>query len=186
MTPAQTLSELSKGVCIQGYEIISVLGGGKTSLVYKAPDHHLDRPIAIKEHLPTSSARRSRLQVEPLPGKQEQSAQRLMRFVNEARCMSNFRHSVFCEAIQLIQDSGTAYIIRPYYEGNILRKMVRDNWRVRDLGKRCKDGCINFSRIRYPLTGINRSDLFVTFATTKRNFASRFRISKSITALHTN
>jgi serine/threonine protein kinase len=136
MTQNQALSELPKGTRIQGYEIISVLGGGKTSLVYKAHDQLLSRPIALKEYLPAGSAcRLPSGQVKVLPKKQEQFSQGLMRFVNEARCMSNFRHSVFREAIQLIQHNDTAYIVMPYYEGTTLRKMVRDNWRVKNIGE---------------------------------------------------
>jgi serine/threonine protein kinase len=138
--PPQTshvLSGLPPGARVHEFEVVSVLGSGKSSLTYKAHDHSLKLPRTIKEYLPAGMARRSptSLAVEALPDKAESFKHGLKRFLAEGRHMGQFQHRVFREAIQLFLENGTAYIVMPYYEGKTLRKLVREGWRVKDLGE---------------------------------------------------
>jgi serine/threonine protein kinase len=131
----KALSALPEGATVRGFEILSVLGGGKSSLTYKAHDLLLDRPVAIKEYLPAGMARRtSDHAVEALPDRAEAFEQGRMRFLVESQHMARFRHQIFREALQLVADKGTVYIVMPYFEGITIRKMVRDGWRINDLG----------------------------------------------------
>jgi serine/threonine protein kinase len=135
MTPVQTLCGLPKGARLREFEILSVLGGGKTSLVYRAQDHNLGRPAAIKEYLPAGIAyRHAHAQVEVPPDRSEAFAHGLKRFFTEGQNMTKFRHPVFREALQLFTENGTAYIVMPYHDGRTLREMVRDDWSVADIG----------------------------------------------------
>jgi len=134
MHVAGKLSALPEGSSLQGFEILSVLGGGKASLVYKAYDHGLDRLVVIKEYLPVGIAcRSSSYSVEIQPGKNELFAQGLERFIHEARHMAKFKHSVFRDVEQLISGNGTAYIVMTYHEGKTLRRMVGEGWRINNL-----------------------------------------------------
>jgi len=134
--PPRTLSELPAGARVREFEIVSVLGSGKSSLTYKAHDHSLNLPRAIKEYLPAGIVTRADYDsVEVFSGKREQYEKGLRRFLAESRYMAQFRHRVFCEAIQFIVENGTAYIVMPYYKGKTLRKLVREGWRVKNIGE---------------------------------------------------
>jgi serine/threonine protein kinase len=138
--PAQishVLSGLPPGACVREFEVVSVLGSGKSSLTYKAHDHSLKLPRTIKEYLPVGMARRSStsLAVEALPDTAESFKLGLKRFLAEGQHMAQFQHRVFREAIRILNENGTAYIVMPYYEGKTLRKLVSEGWRVNELGE---------------------------------------------------
>jgi len=134
---SHALFGLPVGARVREFEIISVLGSGKSSLTYKAYDHQLSRLMVIKEYLPAGMARRSgdTFMVEALPDRADLFKHGLKRFLAEGQYMGKFQHRVFREALQLFMENGTAYIIMPYYEGNTLRKLVREGWRVSELGE---------------------------------------------------
>jgi non-specific serine/threonine protein kinase len=132
--PGQELSALLVGTWVREFEIRAVLGGGQFSLIYKTYDHSLERTVALKEYLPTGVVRRGdSAQVEILPDQREQFAQGLKRFRDEARAMTEIRHPVLRETLQMVEANGTAYIVMPYYDGKTLRQCVHEDWRAKNL-----------------------------------------------------
>ncbi|MDR3213289.1 MAG: serine/threonine protein kinase [Azoarcus sp.] len=127
---------LPAGTRLQEFEVLSVLGGGAVSLVYKAYDRDLHRHAALKEYLPTALARRGgQRQLEIAAGKQDLFEQGLRRFIAEAHIMTRFDHPVLRKAWRLFRENGTAYFAMPYYEGITLRKKVHDDYRAKSLGE---------------------------------------------------
>lgn len=127
---------LPPGTRLRGFEIVSVLGGGKASLVYKAFDHALGRDVALKEYLPSRWVRRAdHRQVVILAGKQEPFGKGLARFRIEARVMTTFSHPVLRGIWQYIKENGTEYIIMPFHAGKTLRQKVHEGWRIQDLAE---------------------------------------------------
>jgi serine/threonine protein kinase len=126
------VASLPVGSRLQEFEIRSVLGVGKFSMVYRAYDKNLDRHVALKEYLPTNIAQRAgRLRLEVSKTNRELFAHGLKRFRAEAHIMSKFQHPVFRSALRLVEDNGTAYIVMPYYSGRTLREMVFTGYRTR-------------------------------------------------------
>ncbi|MDR1227893.1 MAG: serine/threonine protein kinase [Azoarcus sp.] len=128
------LSELAVGARLRtDFEIAEVLGGGKTSLVYRAHDRALGREAVIKEYLPSGLAYRDRQQVNVLPDKREPFREGLKRFFAEAQVMTRFAHAVLRGVWQCFKENGTAYIVMPFYSGNTVRQKVHDNLHAKDL-----------------------------------------------------
>ncbi|MDR0564944.1 MAG: protein kinase, partial [Azoarcus sp.] len=135
MTPRREISALPEGTRVGGFTVGPVLGGGKSSLVYKGVDDSLLRTVVLKEYFPAESAsRRGSAQVEAKPGRQGQFEDGLRRFGAEAGAMSSFRSPVLREVLQYFAANGTAYIVMPYLEGKTLRQMVRGGWRATGAG----------------------------------------------------
>ena len=51
--PVSHAHALQKGLRIEDYEILRVLGAGGFGITYLAFDHKLDGPVALKEYFPT-------------------------------------------------------------------------------------------------------------------------------------
>ena len=47
------LNALPDGHKLHEYELVRVLGDGGFGIAYRGHDHHLDKPVAIKEYLPS-------------------------------------------------------------------------------------------------------------------------------------
>ncbi|MDX2108160.1 MAG: protein kinase [Candidatus Melainabacteria bacterium] len=90
------------------YEILTLLGQGGTSLVYKARDKSLDRLVAIKT-----------LTVKSL------SEQQYVNFQQEARALSNLKHANIMEILDFgMTKSGKPYMVLEYIEGVSLAKHI--------------------------------------------------------------
>ncbi|MBP7861556.1 protein kinase [bacterium] len=90
------------------YEILTLLGQGGTSLVYKAKDKSLDRFVAIKT-----------LTVKSL------SEQQYVTFQQEARALSNLKHPSIMEILDFgMTKSGKPYMVLEYIEGVSLAKHI--------------------------------------------------------------
>ncbi len=90
------------------YEILTLLGQGGTSLVYKAKDKSLDRFVAIKT-----------LTVKSL------SEQQYITFQQEARTLSNLKHGSIMEILDFgMTKSGKPYMVLEYIEGVSLAKHI--------------------------------------------------------------
>lgn len=88
------------------YEILTLLGQGGMSLVYKAKDKMLDRIVAIKT-----------LTVKSL------SEQQYVQFQQEARALSNLKHGCIMEILDFgMTKSGKPYMVLEYIEGTSLSK----------------------------------------------------------------
>ncbi|MDR0717123.1 MAG: serine/threonine protein kinase [Azoarcus sp.] len=124
---------LPAGFRLRELELLSILGGGKRSLVYKAYDHALNRHVAVKEFLPVDHVRRDLAHVEARQEQRESFERGLARFISEARIMTRFNHPVLRGAFSLIQENGTAYIVMPYYDGTTLREMTNNGFRAKNM-----------------------------------------------------
>jgi len=90
------------------YEILTLLGQGGTSLVYKAKDKSLDRFVAIKT-----------LTVKSL------SEQQYVKFQQEARALSNLKHASIMDILDFgMTKSGKPYMVLEYIEGVSLAKHI--------------------------------------------------------------
>jgi hypothetical protein len=121
-------AELPRGRQLQEFVIERALGVGGHSIVYLARDTRLDRRVALKEYLPATLATRlSTGEVVPrLPRFAEPYDKGLQSFINEARLLGSFDHPGLVKVFRFWAESGTAYMVMPYYEGITLRQWLAD------------------------------------------------------------
>ncbi|MGA2424674.1 MAG: protein kinase [Terriglobales bacterium] len=100
---------LTSGTKLGPYDIQSLLGSGGMGEVYRARDSRLDRIVAIKV-LPTSCSA---------------DAERLQRFVQEARSAAALNHPNILSIFDIGEDRGAPYIVSELLEGQTLRERIR-------------------------------------------------------------
>jgi uncharacterized protein YecT (DUF1311 family)/predicted Ser/Thr protein kinase len=125
---------LPKGVRLNQYEMVSVLGAGGFGITYLAHDTSLDTTVAIKEYLPgdfavrqgdtTVSAKSSATQGDFDWG--------LRRFLDEARVLAKFRHPHIVRANQVFEANNTAYLVMEYAKGPSLDDVLKRQGRLNE------------------------------------------------------
>jgi serine/threonine protein kinase len=127
MTEQTHRNALSPGYKLHWYEIKSVLGQGGFGITYLAQDLNLDRPVAIKEYLPSDFAvREGDKSVHPLSGQtQPQFEWGLERFISEARTLSKFEHPNIVRVFAVFEENNTGYLVMPYEEGTSLQTVLK-------------------------------------------------------------
>jgi hypothetical protein len=100
---------LTPGTKLGPYEIQSLLGSGGMGEVYRARDSRLNRIVAIKV-LPTSYSA---------------DADRLQRFVQEARAAAALNHPNILSIFDIGEERGAPYIVSELLEGQTLRERIR-------------------------------------------------------------
>jgi len=95
---------LATGTRLGPYEIQSALGAGGMGEVYKGRDTRLDRSVAIKI----------------LPAALAADSQFRDRFDREARAISQLDHPHICALYDVGEQTGTAYLVMQYLEGETL------------------------------------------------------------------
>ena len=114
------------GHALAEFEITGSIGQGGFGIVYQAWDHSLERVVAIKEYLPTSLSTRQRDgAVAPLSERHRETFELGMRsFINEARLLAQFDHPSLVKVYRFWEESGTAYMVMPFYRGDTLRQAL--------------------------------------------------------------
>src|SRR5208282_1755226 len=100
---------LTSGTKLGPYEIQSLLGSGGMGEVYRARDARLGRIVAIKV----------------LPKSYSADADRLQRFVQEARSAAALNHPNILSIFDIGEEQGAPYIVSELLEGQTLRERLR-------------------------------------------------------------
>ena len=120
------LNALPQGYRILEYELVRVLGFGGFGMTYLGYDHHLDKPVAIKEYLPSEIAvRTGDNSVAPQASTfREDFEWGLERFLDESRTLARFQHPNIVQVSRFFEAHGTAYIVMEYAEGETLSERL--------------------------------------------------------------
>ena len=123
--PALThLDALPAGTMLGEFELRGLLGVGGFGIVYRGYDHSLQRPVAIKEYLPSSLVARSEgmlVSVRSTADVQPFSAG-LASFIAEARLLARFDHPSLVKVYRFWEANNTAYMAMPLYQGCTLKE----------------------------------------------------------------
>jgi hypothetical protein len=108
------------------YRLESVLGAGAFGMTYLARDTHLEKPVAIKEYLPTELAMRA-LDGSVVPVATDHQCDYqwgLDRFLLEARTLARFVHPNIVRVNRYFEANGTGYMVMDYEEGVSLARLL--------------------------------------------------------------
>ena len=116
------------GYRLGNFELQAVVALHANGVVYRAWDHNLGIPVAIKEYLPQRLAwRKPDGDIEPLDADTIDSFERGRHaFVDEARLLARCDHPNLLRVRQLLQAHGTAYRVMPWYSGRSLLDVRRE------------------------------------------------------------
>ncbi len=103
------------GTRLGNYEIESLLGRGGMSVVYKARQTNLDRPVALKILPPTLSS----------------DASFVKRFKREARAVAKLSHSNIIQIIDITEEKNLHFFSMEYVEGKTLDKLLEEKGRLK-------------------------------------------------------
>ena len=129
---------LAPGTKIRDYTIVSVIGTGGFSIVYKAIDNSLDRAVAIKEYFPSSFALRDDDgSVRPHSRDTSMFSKGIESFLNEGKLLAAFDHPGLVRVYRCWEERGTAYLAMRLYAGTTLRDAVKaGDWRTDEVSLR--------------------------------------------------
>ena len=123
---------LPAGTRIRDYTIVSVIGIGGFSIVYKAMDNALMREVAIKEYFPGSIALRDNDgSVHSQTREADAFRKGIESFLNEGKLLAQFDHPALVRVYRFWEERGTAYLAMRLYSGVTLRDAVKaGTWSV--------------------------------------------------------
>lgn len=108
------------------YRVEQVLGAGGFGITYLARDTNLDKPVAIKEYLPSELAARA-----PDGAVQALNTERegdykwgLDRFLQEARTLAKFSHPNIVRVLRYFEANATAYMVMDFEAGEPLKNRL--------------------------------------------------------------
>ncbi|MHA6896625.1 serine/threonine protein kinase [Ralstonia pseudosolanacearum] len=116
---------LPVGTLLSNYRIVKKLASGGFSFVYLATDEH-GTPVAVKEYLPSSLARRSPGELIPVVPEESASAFRLglKYFFEEGRSLARISHPSIVRVLNFFRENGTVYMVMTYEQGKTLQEHV--------------------------------------------------------------
>ena len=120
------LHALPSGYKLNEYRLERVLGSGGFGITYYAWDENLNKPVAIKEYLPSDFAVRAEgASVRPKSDGDAGDYQwGLTRFLDEARALARFDHPHLNQVHRFFEAHGTAYLVLDYIDGETLAQML--------------------------------------------------------------
>ena len=117
---------LPAGTRIRDYSIVSVIGIGGFSIVYKAMDNALMREVAIKEYFPGGIALRDNEgKVHPQTREIDAFHKGIESFLKEGKLLAQFDHPALVRVYRFWEERGTAYLAMRLYNGVTLRDAVK-------------------------------------------------------------
>ncbi|MDQ6618120.1 MAG: serine/threonine protein kinase [Pseudomonadota bacterium] len=139
MTPAEPSTAtggersltLPVGTRVGEFEVVGVIGEGNFGIVYVVQDHQLQRRLAVKEYVPATLVIRAAdctLEARsPMAGATFRAG--LHSFLDEAKLLSAFEHPALLKVLSYWEQSGTAYMAMPHYDGKTLKTLVSEGLR---------------------------------------------------------
>jgi len=125
MALQQTSLPLPTGHLIDGYRFERQLSMGGFSIVYLATDP-LGQPVAIKEYLPQSLARRSvGLVPQVRPERRAAYHSGMMAFYEEGIALAKLNHPNIVRVLNFLRANDTVYLVMAYERGRTLHEHIR-------------------------------------------------------------
>jgi len=137
---SQANAALPDGYELEGYRIVRKISSGGFSLVYLARDE-FDRPVAIKEYLPSSLALRREGELSPTIADENLPTFRigLKCFFEEGRALARILHPNVVRVVNFFRANDTVYMVMQYEQGRSLQEHIlrhRDRGEKKLLGER--------------------------------------------------
>ena len=137
---SQANAALPDGYEIEGYRIVKKISSGGFSIVYLARDE-FDRPVAIKEYLPSSLALRRPGELAPTIVDANLATFRigLKCFFEEGRALARILHPNVVRVVNFFRANETVYMVMLYEQGRSLQEQIlkhRDRGDKKLLGER--------------------------------------------------
>lgn len=116
---------LPVGTLLSNYRIVKKLASGGFSFVYLATDE-IGTPVAIKEYLPSSLARRSPGELIPVVPEESAAAFRLglKYFFEEGRSLARISHPSVVRVMNFFRENSTVYMVMNYERGKTLQEHI--------------------------------------------------------------
>ncbi len=128
---------LPPGYRFDEFEIQEVIDSTNVGIIYRAWDHQLERPVAIREFMPRALTVRSDNMRLVLRSKQDSTAFNagLNSFIQEARQLAHFNHPNLLQVLRFWTLNETAYTATLFYSGITLAELhqqqpeiVNESW----------------------------------------------------------
>lgn len=122
----QANEPLAAGTQLQKYRIVRVLAAGGFSFVYLAQDDE-QRPVAIKEYLPSTVALRVNGSAHPQVPEDELARFRvgMKCFIEEAATLARLSHPNVMRVLDFFRANETVYLVMRYERGRALNEHLR-------------------------------------------------------------
>jgi len=138
--PSESNAALPEGYEVEGYRIVRKISSGGFSIVYLARDE-FDRPVAIKEYLPSSLAERRPGELVPTINEANLPTFRigLKCFFEEGRALARILHPNVVRVVNFFRANETVYMVMLYEQGRTLQEQIlkyRDRGEKKLLGER--------------------------------------------------
>jgi serine/threonine protein kinase len=122
--------ELASGTRVGKYEILAVIGRGRTGIVYKGFNHTDCKEVAIKEFFPSDVAYRRSPECEVKAvfiSHQGEFEQRAGHFFRESRQLIGISHSGLSEYLDVFEANATCYVIQRIETDQSLKRYLKLN-----------------------------------------------------------
>ena len=116
---------LPVGTVVGGYKIVRRIAAGGFGVVYLAEDDQ-QRPVALKEYLPSSLAERMEGDLAPHVPPEKLPLYRLglKSFFEEGRALAQISHPGVVSVLNFFRQNETVYMVMNYLEGDTLQEFI--------------------------------------------------------------